>query len=199
MSVLAASCCSVLAGLMLYGMEEGAGLHALRLFTIDSNLLAGVSACILMYRLLSGSSCPRWTLLLHYGASVSAALTMLFAVLCMSWYDPGSAFGGYNLILHIFSPVLILLSFFLLRPERPFSFPESFLAMIPFVVYALVYVIETGVMGTGRGEWTEQYLFPDAIPTWLILSAFLIVDFGIASVLRKIPFPKNAISPDRDE
>lgn len=89
-------------------------------FTMIANTLAALSATFTIPFAVEGIrkkrfTLPRWIALMHYSAAISVTV-MLSCVICfISWVSPDDAFGGANIITHIFCPVLILISFFRLR------------------------------------------------------------------------------------
>lgn len=49
---------------------------------------------------------------------------MFFTAAFISWASPDDAFGGPNLFMHVFCPILILVSFFQIKNDRIYTFRD---------------------------------------------------------------------------
>ena len=83
---------------MLYAEDGESPLGLMQYFTTNSNILAAVSALMILPFAIEGIrkkrfSCPRWAAMLHYAGTICTTLTMIFAVCFISWNDPTFAFG----------------------------------------------------------------------------------------------------------
>ena len=89
-------------------------------FTMISNTLAMLSAAFTIPFAVEGIrkkrfTLPKWIALMHYSATISVTIMLLCVLSFISWVSPDDAFGGANIVTHIFCPVLILISFFRLK------------------------------------------------------------------------------------
>ena len=80
-------------------------------FTMISNTLAMLSAAFTIPFAVDGIrkkrfTLPRWIALMHYSAAISVTVMLLCVICFISWVSPDDAFGGANIITHIFCPVL---------------------------------------------------------------------------------------------
>ncbi len=177
-------------GMVIYA-ENGQPIAELfHYFTINSNCLTAFSACLILPFAVEGIrkkhfSYPEWVAMLHYCGMVCTTLTMVFSAGIMSLIDPESAFGGYNLYLHVVCPVMVIVSFFLVESGRRFSRKEAILAAVPALLYEAIYAVEVVIVGKERGGWADIYHMTEYAPiavaalvvTLLALTLSLLIRF----------------------
>ena len=107
------------------------GLSSLKYYTTLSNLFAGISSLLILLHAFSGGkgSVSPLLSLLKYSSSVSVALTFLVVLVFL-----GPRMG-----------------------YRPLTFRDSFLALIPTLLYAVVYAGNILKNGMGEGENTNDW------------------------------------------
>ena len=139
-------------------------------FTINSNSLTAVGACMIVPFAVEGISkkyfsYPKWVAMLHYSGMVCTTLTMVFAAAFISWVDPELAFGGSNLYLHILCPCLVLVSFFLVESGHHLTKKDALIACIPTFLYELIYLWCVFIVGKENGGWEDMYFMNTYIPS----------------------------------
>ena len=158
-------------------------------FTMISNTLAMLSAAFTIPFAVDGIrkkrfTMPRWIALMHYSATISVTV-MFFCVICfISWVSPDDAFGGANLVTHIFCPILILISFFQTENEYIYTFKNQSLGMIPLCVYIIAYFIEVILIGEANGGWPDIYRVKEFLPYWLAIPMLFLFGLGISFMIR---------------
>ena len=75
---------------------------------------------------------------------------------------------------------------------------ESIFAMLPVMLYAMVYYFMVEILGPKNGGWDDFYGFLTRIPQWISLLSFMPLTFAIASVLRWL-HNRNCIRLQRAE
>lgn len=160
-------------------------------FTMISNTLAALSATFTVPYAVEGIrkkrfTLPGWISVMHYSATVSVTIVMLFTVFVMSWISPEDAFGDFNIVLHVFCPILILVSFFQTENEHIYSVKDQLLGVAPFFIYAIVYYIEAILIGEGNGGWQDIYGVK-GFPRYRLSSALLLLSaVGISYLIRML-------------
>ena len=137
------------------------GLESLKYYTCLSNIFAGLIAgltivCLLMTGM--HATLPTWVALLKYSAAVSVCLT--FCVV-MVFLGPRMGyrllFAEEQLFLHAVGPLLAVFSF-LSSPFIPqMKSSATFIAVIPTLLYGIVYAANILKNGIGEGEKTNDW------------------------------------------
>ncbi|MBO4678005.1 MAG: Pr6Pr family membrane protein [Oscillospiraceae bacterium] len=172
------------------GTLSDTGVRSLRYFTVLSNFLCGIAALIHFCFLAVRKSAPRWVLRLSYMGAAAVGVTLMVIMLFLGpLYGYREMLKGANLWFHLLIPLLAILDHILLEPgERP-SFRDTFLCLIPVVLYGAGYV--ANLLINGVGEWPDTndwYLFtiwgtPVAA---CIAMGILLLAWGIALALRAL-------------
>ena len=137
------------------------GLASLKYYTCLSNIFAGLIAGLTIVCLLVTGmkvSLPMWVALLKYSAAVSVCLT--FCVV-MVFLGPRMGykllFAEEQLFLHAVGPLLAVFSF-LSGPFIPqMKSSATFIAVIPTLLYGIVYAANILKNGIGEGEKTNDW------------------------------------------
>ncbi len=146
------------------GILTARGVHNLKFFTVDSNLLLGL-VCLLELILSRAvhlgklAGIPRWFGTLRYIATVAVALTFTVVVLFfgpMVGYAP--LFQDANLFFHLIIPVLAMVSYAILYRDRFIPLRETALALVPALLYGLYYTVLLLVRGVHFPD-TDWYGF----------------------------------------
>ncbi|MBQ7172417.1 MAG: hypothetical protein IJR89_09105 [Clostridia bacterium] len=197
-SVIALCCVILTLILAFYGIIEGVnrtntvlhknGFTSFIYYTMISNAFAALSAAFVFPFAIEGIRekrfiMPKWTALLHYMATVSIAVTMVFVLAFISWAAPDDAFGGVNLITHVICPPLILLSFFQLESGRLFTWKDRLLGTAPCFCYLIVYYVEVVLIGEANGGWPDIYRVRENISPVLAIPVFLLIAFGVSTAV----------------
>lgn len=142
------------------GNMANAGFGAFRYFTIDSNTLVAVSAAVLLpFELICVFSrkertVPTAVSVLKLAGTTGAALTFLVVIAFLGPTQGYAAmFEGGNYYLHGVCPVLAMISFIFFDGGGPISRKQSLPALLPLVIYAVVYT----TMVVFIGGWEDFY------------------------------------------
>ena len=123
---------------------------------------------------------------MHYSATISVTVMLLCVICFISWVSPDDAFGGANIVTHIFCPILILISFFQTENEYIYTLKNQSLGMIPLCVYIVAYFIEVILIGEASGGWPDIYRVKEFLPYWLAIPMLFLFGLGISFMIRMI-------------
>lgn len=151
---------------------------AFRFFTVLSNLFCAFTALILLVCELFGSM-PAWAVILKFVGTVSVMVTFL-TVLLFLWPSTGSIHGlwdGPELVMHLITPVLALLSFLCFErgTMSPWAIP---LGILPVALYGWLYLNRVVVART----WEDMYGF-NKNGRWKLSFALMLAGTALISVL----------------
>lgn len=194
-----ALCCGILTLLLaFYGIVSGVnrtvtrlhenGFMAFSYYTMISNLFAAMSSAFVFPYAVEGIRkkrfiLPKWVAVLHFMATVSIAITMIFVFGFISWASPDDAFGGSNLVTHVFCPILILISFFQIEGGNVFTWKDRLLGILPLCLYLIVYFVEVVVIGEENGGWQDIYRIRENMPVFLAVPLMLLLAFSVSTVI----------------
>ena len=197
-SVIALCCVILTLILAFYGIIAGVnrtntvlhenGFMSFIYYTMISNAFAALSAAFVFPFAVEGIRkkrfiMPKWTALLHYMATTSIAVTMVFVLTFISWASPDDAFGGANLVPHVICPPLILLSFFQMESGHLFTWKDRLLGIVPCFLYLTVYYVEVVLIGEANGGWPDIYHVREYLSPALAIPAFLLLAFGVSTAV----------------
>ena len=144
---------------------EVTGALCFRYFTIDSNILAAIASLLLLpceVRRITGKSDAVPPALSVLKLAGTAAVTITFVVVLV-FLGPtmgyGKMFEGTNIFLHALCPVLAIVSFLFFDGGSPLSAKQSRPALLPTVVYGLVYLLMVVILTEAKGGWPDFYSF----------------------------------------
>ena len=190
-SILALIALLITAACSLYGIAGSIAKYAregenpwgiFQWFTTDFNFLTGFSASMIIPFAVQGIrnkyfSYPKWVAMFHYSGMVCTTLALFVVLAFMSWIDPHAAFGDYNWYLHIISPLMVIISFFLVDSGYLFTLKDSVITTLPALVYMCVYAWQVFCIGIENGGWEDLYqlgvYLPIPIPAGM-LAAYLL-------------------------
>lgn len=194
-----ALCCGILTlVLAFYGIIAGVnrtiavlhknGFLSFSYYTMFSNTLAALSAAFVLPYAVEGMrrkrfTLPKWVAVTHYTAAVTIAITMAFVLAFMSWVSPDNALGGANLVTHVFSPALILISFFQMESGNLFTWKDRLLGIIPFCLYQVAYMIEVEVIGEENGGWPDIYCIKEYLSPFVAVPLLLLLTFTLSTAI----------------
>ena len=162
---------------------SGRRLQAFRFFTVDSNILMGISACVLAIAQIGVLTGKRKDVapglyVFKLVSTVGVTITMLVTVFYLGFVIPTGFFSLFyhsNFIMHLAVPVLSILVFVLYEKTDSIALKYTFFSYIPLVFYGIYYAaaafthMENGVIEKGY-DWYQLFRL------------------GIASVLLVYPF-----------
>ena len=152
-------------------------------FTVDSNVFAMIVSGIVLFfnvrSLAAGGALdmPNWALALKLVAAVAVTLTFLVtATMLAPFAKEGyfSLFKGTSFFMHFLTPVLAALSFVLFEAGTKLSLIMILPALIPTVIYAIVYFIMVLIVGEKKGGWEDFYGFNKG-GKWYITAPVIII------------------------
>ncbi len=170
--------------------ERGENLY--KLFTVNSNTLSMLAASFMIPYAIEGVrrkrlSFPKWVIMLQYSGAICTTLTMIFA-LTLIWPTLGAvAVTGMNFWLHIICPILALVLLFSVETDdMTISVTDSLICLVPFFIYALVYIANVYLIGETFGGWRDIYRLITYLPAVVSAPLMFMLGFGVASLLRLI-------------
>lgn len=171
------------------------GIKYFKPYTIDSNVLMGVASLLLIVfliiKLVKKTELPTWVNKIYYICTTTIILTFITVVLFLTptlWIGGGfkSAAALYlndMFFFHVANPILATVSFFLMKKEK-LAIKDNFLAIIPMVIYSIVYSLNVAVFKT----WPDFYGFTFGGKIFMIPIALITMYsaiYMIGFVLRK--------------
>ncbi len=195
---------------MMAGIEgplADRGAAALKFFTVDSNILMGITAVIVaVLKIKRKGELPRWALALYLVAAASVMLTFTVVALLLSPFVPSgyfSLFTKYNFFFHFFVPVLGAVDFIFFEDGRKLRFRACFLAIIAVALYGVYYIVPLMLTAAPDGTVNaarDWYMFfrlgtKMLVPVILIISG---MDFAGSVLLRLFSRLRAAASAKRE-
>ena len=166
------------------------GIHTFCMFTVDSNILAGVAMLLCLPYTVDGIRTgyyhlPDWVVVLMHIAVTTVSLTFMVSLFILT---PAKGFvlifSGSRFFLHGICPLLCIVAFCCFINSHLIRFKESFLALIPVLIYATVYVVMVVFIGEERGGWNDFYGFTTRVPIWVSFSVIMPMTVAIILLLR---------------
>ena len=167
------------------------GFFAFAFFTMIANILAALSISFIIPFAVEGIKkkrfvLPKWVAILHFTSTNSVATMLVFVLAFISWASPYDAFGDSNLFMHIFCPILILISFFQIENRYTYKVRDCFIGCIPLYIYEIVYYIEVVLIGEANGGWKDIYHVQEYLPPIIAIFALMLLGLGISCLIAVI-------------
>ena len=164
------------------------GFAAFTYFTMIANTISTCSAAFIIPYAVEGIQrkrfvLPKWVVEFHFVATTSITIMMVFVLSFMSWIAPDNAFGDSNIIMHVFCPILILISFFQIENRYTYSIKECLMGCIPFYIYIIVYYIEVDLIGVTNGGWPDIYHVLEYISSASVIPLLLVFGLVVSLIL----------------
>lgn len=178
-----AYCCFIMFTKGLDGNMSGSKFIGLRYFTIDSNILAAVSALVMLFsRAVKGTPSVFATVFKYVGtAAVSVTLITVLVFL-----GPALGFAamlaGNNLYMHLIGPLLCIISFCWLDKGPKIQKSHIGSSVLPVVIYGLVYFIMVVVVKS----WPDFYGFNRGGKWYISMAVMFAGAFLISIVLKAL-------------
>ena len=173
------------------------GYKTFRMFTVLSNMLVATCAVLAIPFEIDGLRhrnyhLPRWIIELIFVGVTGVSLTFFVTICILAPYAGFNLmlFQRSNLFLHSICPVLSILFFIFVNDDHTIDFKASILAMIPIIIYSILYMILAIFIGEERGGWRDHYRFNQLyigsfhVPWPVVLVLALLVVFAILTLLR---------------
>ena len=166
------------------------GLRTFCMFTVNSNILCGITMMMTLPYTIDGLRknsfhLPDWMVDFLFAGVTAVGLTFLIS-LCILAPVKGFVliFTGSRFFLHGVCPILTMIAFCFFITSHVIRLRESVFALIPVLLYAMVYYYMVEILGPDNGGWDDFYGFFTKIPSWISLLSFMPLTFAIASFLR---------------
>ena len=169
---------------------DNMGIRTFCMFTVNSNILAAVASFIVIPYAIDGMRkkeyvLPRWVILFMMTGTTAVALTFLVSLFILS---PVKGFvlifTGSRFFLHGVCPILNILAFCMFVTSHKITLKQSLFALIPVIIYAIVYFVMVVVIPKEHGGWDDFYGFVTRVPIWVSATLILPLTFGIATLVR---------------
>ncbi|MCR5653585.1 MAG: hypothetical protein K6F88_07260 [Ruminococcus sp.] len=164
------------------------GFDSYKFFTTDSNILAAISALVLIpfeIQILRGKreKLPRAAIVFKLVGMTSVMLTFITVLtVLLPQYDAGFLLLGTAFYMHLAGPLIALVTFLFLETDSKIRLPETFLALIPSVVYGAVYLVQVVVIGEHNGGWSDFYTFNKGGHWYITMFVLLGITYLIAAL-----------------
>ena len=123
---------------------EVSGISLLKFFTVESNILMGVTSLIIVLYSVKNKIIPTWLNRLNLISTTAVTLTLLTVVFYLapvSKYGYFSLFQNSNLFYHLIIPILSIICFVINTNSKTIKTKDSFCGLIPTFLYSIYYII----------------------------------------------------------
>ena len=128
------------------------GYRILKFFTMQSNLLAGITSLVYIIYLIrevkTKRKIPLYVHILRYIATIDLVITFLVVALFLGFIAEDGYFSMYlnsNFLFHFLVPVLTIISFVIFEKKPILRFRDTFLGLTHLFAYAVFYMINVFV------------------------------------------------------
>ena len=164
-----------------------AGVRTLRMYTTLSNIIATLGASICIPFQIDGLrknryKLPKWVVEVLYVGATGVFLTFVTALSFIS-INLGFEYAmivNSNLFMHTLNPIFITISFTVAISDSHLKFKDSFITIVPTIVYAMLYFVLVFITNTWRDHYSLENIMPWPVEFILII-AFA---FGLSQLLR---------------
>ena len=132
------------------GVLTTSGAEMFKFFTIDSNVLMGIIALFTALQLRQvirgqredlSTACYVWYLAGTVGVTLNMLVTGFFLEPTMApQFGLFALFAGSNFLLHLFNPLLAIVTFTVFEKTRKIPFRHTLTGIVPMVLYAVFYL-----------------------------------------------------------
>ena len=166
------------------------GIRTFCMFTVNSNIIAGVSMMLCLPYTIDGLRTgnyhlPDWIVVLMYITVTAIALTFLVSLFILSPVKGFRLiFTGSRFFLHGVCPVVSIITFCCFINSHLVRTRETVLAHVPILIYAAVYIVMVVFIGEENGGWNDFYGFVTRAPIWVSMPVIFGAACGTALLLR---------------
>lgn len=174
------------------GSEDMTGINYLKAFTVQSNILMGITSLIVVIfnfknLLQNRDEMPYWAVILQFVSATGVCVTMMTTILflaptgVMYGHSYFWLFSGTLFFLHFLNPALVISHVMFLLKKHRISLKACLLGILPVASYSCFY-IPLVLSGT----WTDFYGFTFGGHLWaapLSIMTMLGVSFLFAFVI----------------
>ncbi len=168
------------------------GSYLFRLFTVNSNVFAALGATMMIPFAIEGIrkkrfTYPKWLQIFQQSGVICTTMTMIFATLFILPYKGFEiTFTGMNFWLHLVCPVMNLILLFCTECNTELTVYDSFIGLIPFYVYGIVYITNVVLLGEENGGWRDIYRLATFVPASVSVSLLFVATFGLSQAIRNL-------------
>ena len=135
------------------GELASSGWATMKYFTVLSNLFAGITAVIWLFRTVKGNKASERLERVKYVAAVSVMLTFTVVMVFLGpLYGYIEMVKSANLFFHVLVPLVCLAEIIFLQ-DANITKSDNLIAVIPPLMYGIAYL--TNILINGRGEWPD--------------------------------------------
>jgi hypothetical protein len=169
---------------------DNMGIRTFCMFTVNSNILAALSAFAVIPYAIDGIrkkeySLPDWVVVFMMTGTTAVALTFLVSLFVLS---PVKGFvlifTGSRFFLHGVCPILNIIAFCVFITSHKVTVKQTLFSLIPVAIYAIVYFVMVVVITEENGGWNDFYGFATRVPFWIPAILILPLTFGIATLIK---------------
>ena len=166
------------------------GIRTFCMFTVNSNILAAITMMLCLPYTIDGLRTgnyhlPNWIVDLMLAGVTGVTLTFLVSLFVLA---PAKGFvlifSGSRFFLHGVCPVLAIVAFCFFMTAQRLRFVDSLIALIPVLIYSVIYTVMVVVIGEERGGWDDFYGFATRLPLWLPIVLIMPLTLGITTLIR---------------
>ena len=166
------------------------GIRTFCMFTVNSNILAAISIAMTIPYTIDGLRkhnyhLPRWVTVFAFVGVTAVTLTFLISLFILSPVKGFRLiFSGSRFFLHGVCPVLAFIAFCFFMSAQRVSFNDQLIALVPVLLYAVLYYIMVVVIGEENGGWNDFYGFATRLPLWIPVTLIMPLTYAISSLVR---------------
>jgi hypothetical protein len=169
---------------------DNMGIRTFCMFTVNSNILAALSSFTVIPYAIDGIRkkeyvLPDWVVVFMMTGTTAVALTFLVSLFILS---PVKGFvlifTGSRFFLHGVCPILNILAFCVFVTSHKITVKQSFFALIPVAIYAVVYFVMVILIPKELGGWDDFYGFATRVPVLIPATLIMPLTFGITTLIR---------------
>lgn len=169
---------------------DNMGIRTFCMFTVNSNILAGIGMILVFPFALEGLRknnyhLPDWVVTFLHAGTTAVTLTFLVSLFVLA---PVKGFvlifTGSRFFLHAVCPILTIIAFTFFVSDHKIKLKESLWSLVPVIIYATIYFIMVVVIGPENGGWEDFYGFATKMPLWISVVSLLPITYGISTLLR---------------
>ncbi len=166
------------------------GIRTFCMFTVNSNILAALSVTMTIPYTIDGLRkhnyhLPRWVTVFTFAGVTAVTLTFLISLFILSPVKGFRLiFSGSRFFLHGVCPILAFVAFCFFMSAQNVSFSDQIIALIPVVLYSVLYYIMVVVIGEENGGWNDFYGFATRLPLWIPVTFIIPITYAISSLIR---------------
>jgi len=174
------------------------GLGAFKYYTVLSNILCAITSLVcviyMLFNMTNGDKAlPNGLYILHLtGCSVVSVTFIVVMIFLGPTFGYPLMFTGVSFWLHLVAPVLSIVAQILLKQQKPLRLRATLWAVVPTIIYGIVYVSVNAANWTGKSNRaTDIYGFL----TWgwgigaVILISICVINWLIALLYWKLGKP----------